>query len=199
MNILKSLIITSMLATAPAAWSTTLYYNFDSPTGKLNTSQQYFSDGVLITAYGYDSGKPDDLYGSHSGLGVAGTDDEIQTNSFVQLNLTNLWALNPTSVQMSISGSQQDVTYAIFGSNTLGKLGTEIQSGDLDAPSTFTLVSSAAHYEFIGVEAETMCADVLLTTVSANVSIDCVPEPGSFALMGAGLIGMAAFVSKLRK
>jgi hypothetical protein len=197
MNLLKSFIFTSMLATAPAAWSTTLYYSFDSPTGKLSTSQQYFSDGVLITAYGFDSGKPDDLYGTSSGLGVSGTDREIESNSFVQLNLTNLYALNPTSVQMEIASSQQNESYAIFGSNTLGKLGTEIQSGNLDAPSAFTLVSSAAHYQYIGVEAETSCGDILLEAVSANVS--GVPEPGSFALLGAGLIGMAAFVSKLRK
>jgi hypothetical protein len=75
-------------------------------------------------------------------------------------------------------------------------LGTSLETGTLDAPASFTLVSNAKNYEYIGVEA-TMCGDVLLSTVSANVS--GVPEPGSFALMGVGLIGMAAFVSKLRK
>jgi len=202
MNILKSFIITSMLATAAAAWSTTLYYNFESPTWQLSTSQQYFSDGVLITAYGYDLGKPDDLYGKNSGgdefgLGLMGeSDHEIQDNSFIQLNMANVWALNPTSVQMSIGSVQNGEGYTIFGSNTLGVLGTSLETGTLDAPASFTLVSNAKNYEYIGVEA-TMCGDVLLSTVSANVS--GVPEPGSFALMGVGLIGMAAFVSKLRK
>jgi hypothetical protein len=201
MNFFKSLIIISMLSATPAL-ATTLFYNFDSPTGQLNTSQQYFSDGILITAYGYSHGDPDDLYGKNnggdeSGLGLMGdSDHEIQDNSFVQLNLTNLWVLHPESVQMSIGSVQSGESWEIYGSNKLGTLGTKIQSGDLDAPSTFTLTSTAENYKYIDVEA--MCGDVLLSTLSANVPVECVPEPGSLALMGAGLIGMASFLSKLR-
>ncbi len=205
MNLLKALPLAAIFAIAPSAWGTTLYYNFDTFAGQLNTSQTYTSNAVTITAYGYDQGRPDDLYGKQNGgdengLGLMGdSDHEIQSDSFVQLNLSNVWALHPSSVSMSIGSVQSGENWVIYGSNTLGKLGSEIQSGTLDAPSNFLLAANAKNYQFISVEAGSQCADVLLGTLTATTPQGGVPEPGSFALLGAGLIGMGFFVRKVRK
>jgi hypothetical protein len=204
MKLLQSLPLTVIFALAPSAWATSIDFNFDNPSGPLGTSQTYTSGGVTITAYGFagtPTGTPTDLYGKHAGgsengLGLADyTDFEISTDSFVQLDLTNLWALSPGTglLDMSIGSVQEGESWQIFGSDIKGTLGTEIQHGTTDAPTDFTLKGTAEHYTYLGVEAGS--GNVLLSTLSVDPTP--APEPSSILLLGTGLLGIGAFGRKL--
>lgn len=200
MKLFQYLPVSVILTLAPSAWATSIDFNFDNPTGILGTSQNYTSGGVTITAYGYNgNGTTTDLYGKQdggdeNGLGLKDYSDyEISTNSFVQLDLTNLWAVNPGSLDMSIGSVQWGESWKIFGSDVLGTLGTDIQNGTTDAPLDFTLTGKAEHYTYLGVEAGS--GNVLLSTLSVDPTQ--APEPSSILLLGTGLLGIGAFGRKL--
>ena len=189
-----------VLAIAPCACASTLY-NFGSPTGTLGTSQTYTSSGITITAYGFSgAGASMDLYGKNAGgdevgLGLNGTlNDEIGTTNFVQLNLTNLLATNPASITMSIGSVQEGEGWNIYVSNTLGTLGTFLQTGTTDFSKTFTLNSLPKGDAFVSVQASS--GNVLLSTLATTGS--SVPEPGSAAILGAGLLGIGFFAKRVR-
>jgi hypothetical protein len=75
------------------------------------------------------------LYGKNSGpgeigLGLAGLpSDEIQFQSFVQLDLTNLYANGFTNLTMTVSSMQDGEGYYLWGSNTLGVPGVLLKAG----------------------------------------------------------------------
>lgn len=206
---MKTLLLTAlplglMLGFAPSVRASTYTYNFDNPTGTLGTSQTYTVNGVTITAYGYNNGVAAKLFGKQdggdeNGLGLYGTSDhEITTTGFVQLDLANLWALNPITVTMSIGSVQHDESWDIFGSNTKGSKGTELLTGSLDAPNTFNLAVGIENYRYVSVQAD--CGDVLLSTLSAGTSTGSqTPEPGTMVLLGTGLLGMSAMLRRIRR
>jgi len=184
---------------APSIWASSLTYNFDSPTGSLGTSQNYTSDAVTITAYGYNSfNNLINLYGKagggdENGLGLAGNSPnfEITTTTYVQLDLKNLWAADPTAFAMTLGSVQSGEGWKIYGSNTAGSLGTLLLSGTSEASQVFGTIPSG--YEFIGVQASSV--DVLLSSLSATVPdvppSSITPEPSSLLMIGSGLLALA--------
>src|SRR5206468_4117920 len=89
-------------------------------------------------AFSYNSGAitSHSLYGKTStpdetGLGLDGlnADHEIQTNSFVQLDLANLFANGFITMSMVITSVQSTEGFSIWGSNTLGTPGSLIYKG----------------------------------------------------------------------
>lgn len=195
---MKTIIIALTLALAPSVWATSVAYSFSNPTGVLGTSETYTSAGVSITAYGFDYGHAAQLFGNSNGLGLENNDGQIGYG-FVQLDLESFWALDPTGVTITIGDVQPDESWEIFGSNTLGSIGTEIQTGSNDAPVSTALALSADNYEYLSVTASKH-DDVVLSglTGASNTST---PEPGSFAMIGigAGLLGLASIKNKKRK
>jgi len=205
MRLHSKVLISLVFAILPGTWASSIDYIFDTPTGNLGTQHTYLDnfDGIPITAYGFNSHGTDDLYGSatwdENGLGLTGNPDyAITTTSYVQLNLSNLWVLEPTSVSIEIGSVQCGDSWDVYGSNTLGVLGTPLLPTQTIYMSPVNLPSSADNYEYISVEARS--GDVLLNSLDASFrECSTVPEPGTSVLMGAGLLGVAVLLGKARK
>lgn len=179
-----------LLCLATPLSANVLLYNFDSPTGTLGTSQTYTNNGLTITAYGFNSSSsPTALFGKNDGgdevgLGIAGgTDNEIEPNNFIQLDLSQIFAQNPGGINMAFGSVQSGESWKLFASNTLGSLGTLIQTGTTDFPNTVALASISG-YKYLGIQAGT--GDVLISTLSVPV-----PEPATLLILGSTL-GLAA-------
>jgi len=197
-----ALMIGVLLYFSNTAWATPVLYSFNTPSGALGNSQSYTNNGITVTATGYSStnvqtalfGKNDG--GDEVGLGLQNDPtgvNEIPTNEFIQLNLTNFWAANPTNVQMSIGSVQSGESWNIFGSNTAGTLGTLLQGGTTDFPNAFALVAGANGFNYISVQAGAF--NVLLSTLSGNVNV---PEPATLLILGSGLAIAAISRKRIR-
>lgn len=188
-----------VLTTGPSIWATQLTYDFSSPSGTLGTSQSYTSNGVTITARGYDNfNNLTNLFAKNAGsdeigVGIASdVDHEIGTNNFVQLDLANLWVLNPTTFSMSIGSVQSSESWKIYESNSAGVLGTLLLAGTTDAPSSVVLNPIPRSSRYLSVQAG--AANVLLNSLSADPA--AVPEPGSMGLLGSGLLGISGILRR---
>ena len=184
-------------------------WDFNQFLGVLGTSQTFTStptSGVDIAAYGYsckDSSLTGctaaDLYGKNGGsgedgLGIYNNDgqNEIDSNQFVQLDLTNFFAHAPTGDTFTIQSVQSNEGYAFYQSDALGLAGALITgstSGSGETYSTsFTLDPTKG--DFVSVAATR--GNVLLSGLTANFSSQS-PEPATLALVGGALIGLASF------
>ncbi len=198
------------MATVVRAGDVTLTWNFDSPAGVLGTSETYTENqfGLAVTAYGYTctssmltTCSAMDLYGKNNGpgeqgLGLAnGGDNEIQTNQFIQLNLTNILNALPLNQSLTIDSVQLGEGFAFYQSSTLGSVGTLLNTFVGTGPTQVSepLTINAANGDYISVAAYNT-GDVAINSLSATVDPRNLnsPEPATLALVGGALIGLAS-------
>jgi hypothetical protein len=157
-----------------------------------SSSQTFTSGGYSLTAYGFDQvSGPDtghtlfykDALPDH-GLGLTDTPhNELQVNSdgslphYIQLDLTSLLAAGFTNGQLKISSVDPGEAWDVYGSNTLGSLGTKLNATAFGSSTnnTFVSIPNFGSFKYISIGAN--ADDILPWAFQANVTP--VPEAGS--------------------
>lgn len=166
-------------------------FDFNEGTGNVHNSQDTFtSNGSTLTVYGFTkSDSAADLFlknggGDETGLGLDlrdDTDHEIGSGNFIQFTGTGVTSIKIGSVQSGES-------WILYGSNTLGQLGTKIDSG-----TTGGSFNVSGNYAFLSLAAGAK-GDVLLDSVTTAAAV---PEPAMPALiLTTGLLGFAEIVRR---
>src|SRR5262249_26630983 len=135
--------------------------------------EPYTVSGISISAYGYTTANAaSHLYGKQqgadeTGLGMlndSGNDFEIDPSHYIQLDFSQVLAAGATSGKLVISSVQAGETFAVYGSNTLGSLGTLLMSGTAANDNIAMAIPSFGTYKYIGVKAT--YANVLIATAT---------------------------------
>lgn len=170
-----------------------------TPTGPVGASSRSVTEGIYtLTAYGFDANNtPHNLYFKNEGtdehgLGLVNTNDNELTltsnprgiANYMQIDVSQVYGVFPTGqlrVQSVTSGEEFDV----YGSNTLGSIGTVISSGNtLD--NDFLTLPNWGIYKFISVAVTPQAGS---SHNDDNVLVDAiqvVPEPTALPLVILG-------------
>lgn len=174
----------------------------NTPVG--SSSHTYTNSGFSITAYGFDNnagiGTAHELFyksipeiggATETGLGLTNTlSNELQTGlHFIQFDFTSALAAGMMNGQLSVGSIQQGESFAIFGSNTLGTLGTQV-SGIFGSAfdDQFVSIAGFGHFNYYSVMA--MSDDVLPVAVQAD--LPAVPEMNALMPIAALVVLLAA-------
>ncbi|MEY2561653.1 MAG: hypothetical protein QOG51_2068 [Verrucomicrobiota bacterium] len=170
----------------------------NAPVG--SSSHTYTSSGFSITAYGFDNhsgiGTAHDLYYKNVseiggavefGLGLVNTpNNEIQTGlHFIQFDFTSMLAAGMLHGQISVGSVQANEAFAIYGSNSLGTLGTQVggtYGSSFD--NQFVSISNFGQFHYYSVVAT--ADDVLPIAIRAD--LPPVPEMNAIVPIAALLL-----------
>ena len=202
--------------TASSAWAAFVTWdlNPDALNQDLGTAtNSYTVAGFTIGAHGYDNnngvGTPHELHYrfdanemDERGLGLAGTlHNELQVGpngvpvNFIQLDLTSILALNFVNGRISVGSVQPGELFNIYGSNTLGMLGTLLNSTPYgsEVDSQFVSVPNFGTYHYISIVAAAL--DVLPVAFQAELA----PIPEAATLVPVALLVVVATLLELRR
>jgi hypothetical protein len=173
-------------ARASIVWELNPAPRQNAPVG--STSRTYTSSGYSITAYGFDNnagiGTPHELFYKNVseingavefGLGLVNTpNNELQVGlHFIQFDFTTMLAAGLVNGQLSVGSIQANEAFAIYGSNTLGVLGTQV-SGLFGSTFDNQFVSIPNFGQFNYYSVVSMAEDVLPVAIQAD--LPAVPE-----------------------
>jgi VPDSG-CTERM motif len=205
----RLLAASAFLVSASMAFGTSISITFNDITGDLGvTSQSYSSGGTTVTAFGYVSGSPSNLFGKNDGgdeigIGLTGQpNNEITPTDFIQLDISQLATNGFTTASLFVGSTQAtDEPWDLYASNTLGTLGViKITSNTTDYPNGVD-ISSLLGYKYIGLTANPGGIggqNVLLGAITANAP-SRVPDSGSsIGILSMGLMALFLLRRKMR-
>jgi hypothetical protein len=156
---------------------------FNTPAGNVGTSETYTLNDVSIKAYGYNIGSPNtptDLFGKNDGPNETGlgmdsdSDNEINTTTFVMLDISNLFSKEcENKPTITVGSIQSGEGFYIYGSNVLGELGTLLLTQGDSALSQTVTIPEFGHYQYISITA----TDGNVVLYSLDYELCCEPEP----------------------
>lgn len=180
---------------AASSWATIVWdlnpTHQNAPVG--SSSRTYASSGFSITAYGFDNhsgiGTAHDLFYKNVpeiggavefGLGLVNTtSNEIQAGlHFIQFDFTSMLAAGLLNGQISVGSIQANEAFAIYGSNTLGTLGSQV-GGTFGSSFDNQLVSISNFGQFHYYSIVAAADDVLPISIQADLP----PVPEMNALL----------------
>ena len=183
-----------------AAHAGTVTFDLSMPSGLLGVSQMYTAGPFTITAFGFDgTGAPTDLYGKNLGFDETGLglnndpsgQHEISGMNYIQLDLTSL--LHNPGLAITIASVQTGETFDIYGSDTMGTLGSLLFMGNsTDDQVPISLTGGLGGFDFYSVMATN--GNVIIENVAATTST--VPEPGTLVMFGSGIVVLAGVLRR---
>jgi hypothetical protein len=214
-NRLKTVLLLACSAVIGSqAWATVVTWSLN-PTGANadlpSNSQDFTVSGYTITARGYDNnsgiGSSHNLHfknegGDEVGLGLTGiTNFELQVDShgnplqFIQLDLRSILSQGFTNGKIEVGSVQSGESFFLYGSNTLGTLGTKLNSIAYDSTKddAFISVPNFGSLQFISVVAAAV--DVLPVAFQATI----VPIPEAPSLIPAAALVVLMTVLDIRR
>ena len=166
-------------------------FDFSSKgNGDIGHTDTFTAGAGSITLWGFSNTNTNtDLFfkngaGDENGLGLndGDGDNEISGTAFIQFTTAGITSVKIGSVQSGES-------FALYGSNTLGTLGTLLTGYTGTADKTVSLPSIDGTWKYVSVFSPT--GNVLLDNAKTASSV---PEPSTPALvMSLGLVGLVAF------
>lgn len=175
--------------------------DLNAPAG--SNTQIFTSEGFSITARGFDNnngiGTPRELYYKNKppvdgavefGLGLVTPHNEINAGpngplNFIQFDVTAILAAGMFNGQISVGSLQPGEAFSIYGSNTVGTLGTQLSGPfpGLTFDNQFVPLPDFGLYNFYSIVASS--GNVLPVALSAEIA----PIPEMNALLPiAGLV-----------
>ncbi len=179
--------------------------DFSHPTqtqavGSVTAAKMVFGTGSFsITAYGFDdSNHHVSLFAKccsfdETGLGIKNENDhEISNDFYVQLDLGSIIDAGIKNLSLTFQSVQSGEGYAVYGSNTLGSMGSKLLlSGSLDRAAVS--LPQLGPYKYVSITAmggnDCSPSDILISSAaSTTLSVSSVPEPATYAMMGCGML-----------
>jgi len=176
--------------------------NLNAPVG--SSSHTYTSSGYTITAYGFDNtggfGTAHELFFKNQapingaverGLGLTNTtSNEIQVSlNFIQFDFTAALAAGLFNGQISVGSIQTGAAFSIYGSNSLGTLGTQVGGKFGSAfDNQFVNIPNFGQFHFYSIVAA--ADDVLPVAIRAD--LPAIPEMNALLPIAAMLLLLLA-------
>jgi hypothetical protein len=208
-KIFCALLFTATIATS--SWASIVWdlnpEDQNSPVG--SSSRTYTSSGFSITAYGFDNnsgfGTAHELFYKNvpeiggaveSGLGLTNTtNNELQVGlHFIQFDFTAMLAAGMLNGQISVGSIQANEAFAIYGSNNLGTLGTQVGGTYGSAfDNQFVSIPSFGQFHYYSIVAA--ADDVLPVAVQADLP----PVPEMNALLPIAALILLLLATNARR
>lgn len=203
--------------TAPLNASPVYTYTFQTSDANLGVSHSYGVVPYDITVYGFDGtsmNSPNtatELSETASGMGLEGS-SRISTGDFVTIDFADPETVPGSAAAFEVGDLSSGEGWALYGSDTLGDLGTAITSNTAGwglSGNTWETIPDLSDFTYYSLRAVNESTYGLMTPdcgkSSPNITLMGVqvsggtttPEPGTCMMVGLALIGLSLGTRRL--